>query len=69
VLGPLALARNGEPLVQPITVLRAEHGRDLDKLAEATLDLDKILGPKVDLDMPRPESRVRSSAPRRSGFR
>jgi YVTN family beta-propeller protein len=27
VLGPLALAPNGEPIPQPITVLRAEHGR------------------------------------------
>jgi hypothetical protein len=48
VLGPLALAGNGEPLVQPITVLRDGHGRgraDIVQGLDGAVAVDVITPP------------------------
>ena len=51
VVGPLALAPNGEPSPQPITVLRAEHGRsraDIVLGLEGATQVD-VIKPPADL--------------------
>jgi YVTN family beta-propeller protein len=51
VVGPLALAPNGEPSPQPVTVLRAEHGRgrtDIVQGLEGAAQVD-VIKPPADL--------------------
>jgi hypothetical protein len=55
VLGPLALAPNGEPLIQPITILRAEHGHgraDIVQGLEGAVAVDVITPPARLVGMP-----------------
>ena len=57
VLGPLALAGNGEPIALPITVLRAEHGggrADIFESLDGAVAVDVITPPAELVGPPQP---------------